>query len=197
MISWPAYSRFVEAKKLTDELDRTLRQSVALERQKAQLERRIDEARNELLRNHAVAQHEIGTLESNVKKLPELKTRLGQAQAEILKLAESEAALRQCEQAARDVQQRLAYLEAEKARLERDIAEVTEKLDLITSHLEADTVAACPLCERELTREGLELIKTKYTGEKDEKLAITGGEAGRPGTTAGGARRPAAGGRPS
>jgi exonuclease SbcC len=168
---WAGYSHFIEAKKLNDELDRTFRQSVALERQKAHLERRIDEARNELLRDHAVAQHEIGTLEGNVKKLPELKSKLGQAQAEMLRLSESETALRQREQTDREAQQRIAYLEAEKARLERDIDEVTEKLDLITSHLESDTVAACPLCERELTREGLELIKAKYTGEKGEKMS--------------------------
>jgi exonuclease SbcC len=165
------YDRFVEARKANEDLDRRFRQSVGLDKQKAQLERKIDTARNELLKNHALVQHDITTLEANIKKLPELKSRLGQVQAQLGKLAEPEAALRQGEQAARESQQRIAYLEAEKARLDREVAETTDKLDLIASHLESHTEAACPLCERELTREGLQLIKTKYTREKSEKLA--------------------------
>ncbi len=164
------YDRFGEAKKLNDELDRRFRQSVSLERQKTQLERKIDEARNELLKNHALVQHDITTLEDNIKKLPELKSHLGQVQAQLSKLAESETAVKQQEEAARDALQRITYVEAEITRLEREIAELTEKLDLIASHLESQTEATCPLCERELTREGLELIRSKYTREKGEKL---------------------------
>jgi DNA repair protein SbcC/Rad50 len=173
------YARFVEAKKRADELDRTFRQSVGLERQKAQLERRIDESRNELLKDHALIQHDITTLEGNIKKLPDLKGRLAQVQAQLLKLAEPEAARRQQEQTVREAQQRIAYLEAEESRLDREIAEVTEKLDLIASHLESHTEATCPLCERELTREGLELIQSKYSREKGEKLSLL--EANRAG----------------
>jgi exonuclease SbcC len=165
------YDRFIEAKKLNDELDHRFRQSVSLDKQKAQLERKIDEARNEVLKEHALVQQQISILETNIKKLPELKSRSGQVQAELLRLAEAETALRQRQQAVQEARQRIAYLEAEKARLDREIAEVSEKLDLIASHLKSHTEAACPLCERELTREGLELIQTKYASEKREKLA--------------------------
>jgi exonuclease SbcC len=165
------YWKFVAARNLADELDRALRQSVALEKQKNQLERKVDDARNELLKSHALVQHDIITLEGNIGRLPELKSRLAGARAELGRLGEKEETLRRQEQAAREMQQRIAYLEAEGTRLDRETAELTEKLDLISAHLSEDTVAACPLCERELTRDGLALIASKYTREKEEKLA--------------------------
>jgi exonuclease SbcC len=163
------YNKYTEAKKASDELEQKFRQKYSLENRKNQLDKKINESKNELLRNHAVAQKDIGSLEDRAKKLPELRSQLGQAQAQMRQLAESETALRQREPAARGLQKELNYLEAEKARLEREIGEVTEKLDLISSHIASHTEAKCPLCERELTREGLVLIESKYTREKQEK----------------------------
>ena len=163
------YARFVELKKACDDLDRRFRQLVALERQKSQLEARIEKARNELTTEHTVMRRDIGNIEVKAAKLPELKTQFDQAQAQVRRLADSEAALRQKDEFAREAQRQVSSLEAEKARLEREIGEAAEKLDLIASHITSHTEAKCPLCETELTREGLLLIESKYQKEKQDK----------------------------
>ena len=163
------YARYTDVKKANDELDRKFRQTVALDKQKSQLETRIDKSRNELTTEHTVIQRDIGNLEVKAKKLPELKNQLNQVQAQIRQLADSEAALRGKEQSVQEAQRQVSQLEAEKTRLERETGEVAEKLDLISSHIASHTEAKCPLCESKLTREGLMLIESKYTKEKLEK----------------------------
>jgi exonuclease SbcC len=163
------YARFAEAKKINDELEQKFRQSVNLDRQKTQLEAAITRAGHELTTEHTVVQREIANLEARAQKLTELRNQLNQAQAQMRRLGESETALRQQEQSAQELQKQISYLEAEKARLEREIGEVMEKLDLIASHTESHQEARCPLCETELTREGLALIESKYNKEKQEK----------------------------
>ena len=163
------YAQFTEAKKTNDELEQKFRQSVNLDRQKTQLEKKITEAKNELLKSHALNQQRINDLEARAQNLIELRNRLNLAQSKMRQMGESESALRQKEQAVQETQKQISYLEAEKARLEREIGEVTEKLDLLASHTESHKEAKCPLCETELTREGLTLIESKYTKEKQEK----------------------------
>jgi exonuclease SbcC len=90
----------------------------------------------------------------------------------MLKLEEAETTIRQKEQSARDMQSQVNMLEAENTRLEREIGEAAEKLDLIATHIASHTEAKCPLCERELTKEGLELIAAKYTKEKQDKTYL-------------------------
>jgi exonuclease SbcC len=166
------YARYAEVKKTNDELDRRFRQTVALDRQKSQLETKIEKAKNELTTEHTVIRRDIGNLEVKAKKLPELKYQLNQAQAQMRQLAESEATLHLKEQSVQEAQRQVSQLEAEKTRLEREIGEVAEKLDLISSHIASHTEAKCPLCESELTREGLMLIESKYTKEKQEKANL-------------------------
>jgi exonuclease SbcC len=163
------FIQFTGVKKAVEELDRQERQSHSLEIKKHELEQKIDRARNGLTTEHTVAQREIARLENRIKTLPALKDQLGQAQARRQKLAETETALRQKEQAGQDAQKQVGYLENERVRLEKESAEVAEKLDLITSHIASHTEARCPLCNSELTREGLELIAAKYTQEKKAK----------------------------
>jgi DNA repair protein SbcC/Rad50 len=166
------YVRYAEVKRTNDKLDRKFRQTVALERQKNQLETRIEKSKNELTTEHTVIRRDIGNLEVRAEKLPELKSQLNQVQAQIRQLAESEAMLQTKEQAIQEAQRQVSHLEVEQTRLEREIGEVTEKLDLISSHIASNTEAKCPLCESELTREGLILIESKYTKEKLEKTRL-------------------------
>jgi exonuclease SbcC len=162
------YRKFAAARDASDALDKDFRQSVNLERQKSQLEARIKEAGQSLNTEHTVVQKEINTLEDRIQKLPELKKQLSQAQAQVRQLSEPETALREREQTIKELQTQVNYLESENARLDKEIGELTEKLDLISSQTEGK----CPLCETELTREGLELIGAKYTGEKKTKTDL-------------------------
>jgi exonuclease SbcC len=161
--------RYTETKKACDEFDRKFRQTVALEKQKSQLETSIEKAKNELTTDHTVIQRDIGNLETRVAKLPELKSQFSQTQTQISGLADSEQKLLSKEQVVQETQRQGSKLEAEIVRLEREIGEVSEKLDLIASHIASHTEAKCPLCEQELTREGLLLIQSKYSREKQEK----------------------------
>jgi exonuclease SbcC len=163
------YARFTEVKTAAEKLEQKFRQSVSLERQKAQLEARIEKARNGLTTEHTVAQREIGRLEARAKTMPVLKDQFSQAQSRRRKLADTEATLRQKELSVQDAQRQVSYLENERVRLEKENSEVAEKLDLIASHIASHTEARCPLCNSELTREGLELIAAKYTREKQTK----------------------------
>jgi exonuclease SbcC len=164
-----SYAQFIGIKTANEKLEQKFRQSVNLERQKTPLEARIDNSRNALTTEHTVAQKEISRLEGKAGGLAALKDQLSQTQSRLRKLADAESALRQKEQTAQDTQKQVGYLENERVRLEKEIVEVGEKLNLIASHIAAHTEARCPLCNSELTREGLELIDKKYTAEKQEK----------------------------
>jgi exonuclease SbcC len=160
---------YIEARKNNDELDRKFRQTVSLDRQKNQFESGIEKIRNELTTEHTVIRRDIGRLEERAEKLPELRDQLNQAQAQLRHLAEAEAGLREKELAVREAQGQVGFCDAEKGRLDREIGEAMEKLDLITSHIAQHTEARCPLCNSELTTEGLRLIQEKYAKEKLEK----------------------------
>jgi exonuclease SbcC len=89
------YTGYVRAKTTCDELDRRFRQTVALEKQKNQIEARIEKARNELTTEHTVIRRDIVGLETKAGKLPELKDQLGRAQARLAQLGDVEARLAQ------------------------------------------------------------------------------------------------------
>jgi exonuclease SbcC len=166
------YAKYIEVKRTVEDLDRKAMQSRALEKQREQLERVIDQAKNELLRNHAVILNSIQELEKKMESLPDLKAQLTQAQGKASSFKETEAMLQQKQQSARETQSEGSRLEAENARLEKEIGEAEEKLDLIISHIAGHAEAKCPLCEQELTREGLELIRSKYDKERQDKANL-------------------------
>jgi DNA repair protein SbcC/Rad50 len=166
------YAQYAEVKKAVDELDQKSLLSRKLEEQRNLLDRIIEQAKNELLKNHAVIESSIREHDKKIQTLPELKSQLTQAQAQTQKLDEAATKIRQQEQSARETQSQISLLNAENARLEKEIGEAEEKLDMIASHIASHTEAKCPLCEQELTKEGLELINAKYTKEKQEKTNL-------------------------
>ncbi|MGD0779394.1 MAG: SMC family ATPase [Dehalococcoidales bacterium] len=166
------YAQYAEVKKAVDELDQKSLLSRKLEEQRNLLDRIIEQAKNELLKNHAVIESNIREHDKKIQALPELKSQLTQAQAQTQKLDEAETKIRQQEQSAREAQSQISLLNAENSRLEKEIVEAAEKLDMIASHIASHTEAKCPLCEQELTKEGLELINAKYTKEKQEKTDL-------------------------
>lgn len=166
------YASCLEVKKLVEELDRKFRQSVALEKKKALLEKDIEKARNGLLTEHTITQREISRLEALLKTLPEQKKQLAQAQARAVKLIEAEDTLKAKEQIVCDVQTDMARLEADIPRLEKEIENASDKLAMLATQVTAMTGAKCPLCETELTREGLELIADKYKQEGENNFIL-------------------------
>ncbi|MFC1915287.1 AAA family ATPase [Chloroflexota bacterium] len=159
------YSRFAETKKRYDELEQKFRQSVNLERQKSLLENKIKEAGQSLNTEHAVIQNRLEELEAKSQKLPQLKSQLHQLQAQLSQVAEQEETLRQKRQTSQELQTRVNHLESSINQLEQEIKESGEKIELLSTQPEAK----CPLCKTELGRDGLKLIESKYTAERQSK----------------------------
>ena len=159
------YTRFTEARKLNDELDQKFRLVSRLNERKHQLEMAITQAGQQLLQNHAIAQNRIAELEASSQKLPLLRSELQQMQAEWQQLAEVEETLRQKRQGNQELRTRVSHLETNKNRLEKEIEEIAEKLDLLSTQSDA----RCPLCETELGADERRRIETKYTADRDSK----------------------------
>ncbi|MFC1913971.1 AAA family ATPase [Chloroflexota bacterium] len=159
------YARFAETRKLYEELDRKFRQSVTLDQQRSQLENKIKEASQSLNTNHALIQSKIDDLSEKTQNLPHLKNQRQQLQSRQQQLAEREELKRAKAKSAQELQTQVNYLESQNARLEQEIVEIREKLDLLSDKREA----SCPLCETELGIEGLNLIRSKYTDDEQSK----------------------------
>ncbi|MFC1930079.1 SbcC/MukB-like Walker B domain-containing protein, partial [Chloroflexota bacterium] len=80
-------------------------------------------------------------------------------------LAEREELRRGKAESTQELQTQTNYLESQNTRLEQEIKEIKEKLDLLSDKREAK----CPLCETELGIEGLNLIRSKYTADEQSK----------------------------
>ncbi|MBI3040378.1 MAG: SMC family ATPase [Chloroflexi bacterium] len=159
------YAQFTGAKKLKDELDQKLRLSSELNEGKHRLEMTIVRASQALLKEHALAENKIGELEASRQKVPQFKNEWQQVQTELGRLAEEEETLRQQRQSSQELRTQVHALESSQARLEEEIAEIAEKLNLLLG----ESGAKCPLCETELGSDGLKLIETKYTAAKHGK----------------------------
>jgi len=159
------YAQFTEAKKLNDELNQKLGVLVKLNERKSQLIATIDSAQATLVKDHALAQNELTRLASESEKLPQLKNQLQQLQVKLRHLTEQEETLNRKKQAGKELQTQINYLESNRTRLEKEIKETGEKLDLLSGQTEAK----CPLCERELEINSLKLIESKYTAERQDK----------------------------
>ena len=159
------YSQLTEAKRLFDELDQKFRQSVNLEKQKSQLESRIKDAGQSLINEHAVAQSRISELETISQKLPQLKSELQQAKAELSQLAEKEETLNRKKQTSQELRRQVSYIESTQARLEQEIAEIEEKINLLSTQ----AGAKCPLCDTPLGSDGLKRIELNYAADKAKR----------------------------
>ena len=159
------YAQLAQARKLNDELDQRFRLVTSLNERKHQLEIAVMQAGEALITEHAIAQNQIKELEDSSQKLPQLKSELQQLQAQLSRLAEQEETLRKKRQTSQELLTQIHYLESSKTRLEQEIAEIQEKLNLLLT----ESGAKCPLCETELGMEGLKLIQTKYTADKQGK----------------------------
>jgi len=159
------YKQYNETRKRFDELDHKFRQSVNLEKRKVELESRIKEASQRLLTEHALAQERLKELENRIAEFAGKQGQIQQLQAQLGRLTENEEALRQKKQLGQELQTEVNYLESNMSQLEREMKELEEKIDLLATQTEA----RCPLCETELGAEGLKLIASKYTAEKQNK----------------------------
>ncbi len=159
------YSRLTEARRLNEELNQKLGILAKLRERKSQLEMNIERAQANLITEHKLAQSRITELEAISQKIPQYKTELQQAEAQLHQLAEQEKTLSQKRQASQELRRQINYLESSQSSLKREIEELIEKINLLSTQAEAK----CPLCETELGEDGLKRIEAKYTADSEEK----------------------------
>ncbi|MFC2070127.1 SbcC/MukB-like Walker B domain-containing protein, partial [Chloroflexota bacterium] len=161
------YAQYIDAKKLSDELDQKFRIVVALNERKNKLERAIDQSSQAVLNEHALAENKIIELETEYNKLPQLRNERLQAQSELTALSGEEEDLKKKKQSIQELRTLINGLESDRTRLVKEIEEIGEKLDLLANQ----TGAVCPLCERDLGEDHCKLIEEKYSEEKEQKSA--------------------------
>jgi len=159
------YTQFTEAKELDDELDQKFRLVSRLNERKYKLDMAITKAGQQLLQDHAIAQNRITELETLSQKLPSLRNELQHMQVERKRLTEIEETLRQKKQSNQELRAQFHQLGTNKSRLEKEIEEIAEKLNLLATQGDAK----CPLCETELGTDERQRIETKYAADKDNK----------------------------
>ncbi len=159
------YENYREAKKLNEEMDRKFRLVTALNERKYKLEMSVVRASQALLNEHSLVENDIARLEEALGKLPELRDEFSAAQDELKKLTADEEEIKRRTGAVKKLQADVSSLESAKTRLEQEITEITEKLDLLSSQ----TGVKCPLCERDLGEEHRVLIEKKYAQEKRDR----------------------------
>ncbi len=158
------HTRFIEAKKLSDELDQKFRLVTTLNERKHKLEMAIVQASQALLNEHALAENKISELETGYGKLPQLRNELQQVRLELDRLTGEEEGVNQKKQTGQELRILINNLETDSKRLEKQMTEIDEKLGLLATQ----TGAVCPLCERELGEDHRRLIEAKYRKEKKQ-----------------------------
>jgi exonuclease SbcC len=159
------YAQLAAARKLNDELNQKLRRLTILNEHRYQMEKAIDKASQALLQEHALTGTRVGDLEAKFQKLSQLRSELQQAQLQLSQLTETEEALQKKRQHSQALVGQVHELESSQGRLQQEMAEIEEKLNLLMT----ESGAKCPLCEQELGIDGLNLIKSKYAAEKETK----------------------------
>jgi len=159
------YEKYIDSKKLNEEMDKEFRLVSALNERKYRLEMSVVKASQALLNEHSLVENNVAKLDEAFGKLPGLRHQLVQAQGELKGLTGDEEEIKQKTDEVKIFQTDLYNLQSEKTRLDREIAEITEKLGLLSSQ----TGVKCPLCERDLGEEHRVLIEKKYAQEKLDK----------------------------
>lgn len=159
------FAQLMETRKLNEEFNQKLKMVNTLNERKHQLEMTILQSSQALNREHALAESKMVELETINQKLPRLRHDLQQVRAELNRLAEAEEVLKKKRLENQELRAHIREMETNKSRLEQEIAEIAEKLNLLVTQ----TDARCPLCDSELGADGLKHLRMNYTNEKQTK----------------------------
>jgi exonuclease SbcC len=160
------YQRFAETKILNDTLNKNLALVNKFSQRRHELEMFVERESQTLTREHALLQSKVAELEKSAHGLPKLKEEAQQAQNQLQHLAAEEEILRNKREASQETAAQVHSLESDKNRLEKELAEIDDKLALLLT--QPDNVK-CPVCQTDLGAAGLEHISLHYNSEKQSK----------------------------
>ena len=168
------YKQFMQARKLNDEMNRKLQLLSKIKDRTSRLEQVIQKAQSEILSKHAVSQSIINQLETSLNKLKLFNEEGAKLEAEKQRLVLLEDEMQDKKQYYKKLQGIVHELKCNQQRLEQEIRDIDEKLVLLNTQ----DSAKCPLCETEIGKDGLDIIKVKYKSEKDSKITISNSQKG-------------------
>ena len=160
------YRRYVEVKALNDNMNKNLAQVNRLSQRRHELEMFVEREGQALTKEHTLLQNKVNEQEKAVEELPKLKEEAQQAQNQLLQLAGQEQTLHNKRDASQENTAQIRSLESDKNRLEKEIVEIEEKLNLLLTQPDN---AKCPVCQTELGAAGLHHISAHYNSEKRSK----------------------------
>ena len=160
------YRRYVEVKALNDTLNKNLAQVNRLSQRRHELEMFVEREGQALTKQHTLLQNKVSELEKSLRELPKLKEEAQQAQNQLLQLAGQEQTLHNKRDVSQENTAQIRTLESDKNRLEKEIVEIDEKLNLLLAQPDN---AKCPVCQTELGASGLQHISKHYNSEKQSK----------------------------
>lgn len=170
------YSRLSEGRQLNEELGQKLQLLNKIKDNKSQLERVIQEAQQGLLRKHAVVESRVSEWQASSQMLPQLIADRQQLDHQQLQSFQMEQDLKDKRHQSQELQSAIHELECDKERLQQEIKDITGKLALLDTQSET----RCPLCETELSQQGLKVIEAKYTTERESSVkSLESEEAGQ------------------
>ena len=161
------YAEFVEKRELLGKQNQKEKERFRLEERYSRLTRVFDQEKSKLDTRHKVIETRITHFEETAQNLDSLKAQLIELQPKQIELKQSEEKIAGLRKNAQELNSSLTKLTSEATRLKQEIADIDEKLKLLSTT--ADRVH-CPLCETELGNEGLNVVSGKYLAEKVKKL---------------------------
>jgi exonuclease SbcC len=159
------YTELTATKKLNDEFNQKLSQLLSLRERISDLDKVIRQAAETFTIEHKLIQARLTESETKFAKTTHLEEVMTQARKHLLELTEQKEAIAKKRTEVQRIASRISHLESTGTRLDEEIADLNEKLKLLSQ----DDVR-CPLCETELGAEGQRQLKAKLTSEAQQKI---------------------------
>lgn len=158
------YAALLAARQADEELSRKLSEYARLSQDRAEVERRIAEARNELSLERELSASKARDLEIKSQQEQDLENKLEEVRVRLLELAQAQEQREEMLREEQDLLDQIARLRTHNEQLKTEMGVLREKLDLLE-----EAEVTCPLCGSELAEGEREHIKESYESEGKEK----------------------------
>ncbi len=158
-------SELTAVKKLNDEFSHKLSRLFALRERAANLDQTIKKAAQALLIEHKVIEDRFTQCEARFAAAAVLEESLTQARKQMLELSDIEETVVKKRKQLQEAVSRISHLESTKMRLQAEIADLNEKLKLLTGE-----DVHCPLCQTELGADGRDQLRARLISEVEQKI---------------------------
>jgi exonuclease SbcC len=158
------YAALVAARKDDEELSRQLSRRSGLNDQRAEVQRVLDAARNELVVERERQASKAAALKETLARAESTQKKLEEVRAKLAQLDERKQAREELLQEEQELSNQIASSEAQNEQLRSEMDLLKDKLDLLE-----DAEATCPLCGSELRAEAREHIEQSYATEGKQK----------------------------